>query len=203
MPVNQAQLIDKLRSSIAPILEPFLEQPSEAAVKNEAELAKIEQSKKELAEQLGEDSKAFKLAIAGLTEAAAGLTISKSDQLKTNRTAAAHALIAACNEFRLPLQLKKQATEQMTRREAAPVVGDDEPVRNGAPRHRSSAEEIEAAMERVYKALPRSTQSYTTASEIAAEAEVDNVGYLLRKLRDEERAESNGMRGRACGWRRA
>lgn len=79
------------------------------------------------------------------------------------------------------------------------------PTRTGTGRKRMSKDEMEKAIGAIMKALPGKTGKFVPVAEIADKASLDiaSARSVLQKLKREEKAENNGVRGSGGGWRKS
>ncbi len=76
---------------------------------------------------------------------------------------------------------------------------------SGGKRPRMTKDEVEVATSALLKALPDNDGEYVGVSELAEKAGIDatKARTILQKLKKNDQAESNGMRGTGGGWHRA
>ncbi|MEM6333794.1 MAG: hypothetical protein AAF823_10700 [Planctomycetota bacterium] len=195
--LTKERLIDLLRPVMTEPIETYASQKSDKALEAEAEVAKIEQLK----EQLGADSPAVK----ALEEAISTLAFDPNDDRKARLRDAAVAVVAICNELKVPVEVKrpKPAPGTVASPAAAPAAAEKPKKRKRTP-----PAEIERLALLVRKALPPASTSDArckTIEQISDETGVskDEVRSALSKLKREGDAESNGFRGPRGGWRKA
>ncbi|MEM6504037.1 MAG: hypothetical protein AAF711_01075 [Planctomycetota bacterium] len=186
--MTKETLIEQLTGAIRSLVDRYKAQKSEAALKVEAEQAKLEK----LRDELGEDSPAY----AGLEKVIAGLGYDPGADEKRRLQEASLALVAAANAVGLKVALRKVAGRSGS--------GST----SGGTRTRMSSAALEEASEKIHKVLPPANTGDDNCKPIGAIAEESGfdpavVRSALSKLKRDGWAESNGRRGQAGGWRKA
>jgi len=171
--MGQAASISAMATAIEKALKPAVEgytaQTPEADSKVKADIKKLE------------DALAKKIARLAPDPA----------ELKRQRLAeVAEAVVIACNNLRLPVQLKKMK----------PAKGSA-----AASGGRMTKADMEATCKVIMGALPPKSGKYIGKAEIASKTKIDpaRVNAALQKLKRDGEAANNGVRGQAAGWRKA
>jgi hypothetical protein len=193
--MTKEQLADSIEQAIAKLVEEFVDQPSPEAKKAQARFDELESDKRKVLQALDEANPAAKAAVSAIESEQQQLDTEDRKSLQNNRRHAAWAMVHAANNLRLPVMLKKTARTPATS--------------NGNASHRRiPAKDIEAAAEKVLKSLPPQSTPDERCFDLATitddtELEKSVVRSALGKLKRDGRAESNGKRGMAGGWRKA
>lgn len=187
------QLIDRLRSALEPHLKAYLAQKTPHQQEQEKEIERIEKViSKEPANSptLPPLQKVVEDIRAELSRPGINMPL---------RRDAALAVLAVCNEHRLPLQFKQDQP-------AKPQVVA-KPTQTKGNRKRVPREEMQAACAAIMKVLPpKDTPDHLcmAKSRVAEKCDLDpkTASSALIKLNREGQATSNGIRGAGGGWRK-
>lgn len=184
--MGQAASISAMATAIEKALKPAVEgytaQTPEADSKVKADIKKLEDAL-EICGATTPTGKALAKKIARLAPDPA--------ELKRQRLAeVAEAVVIACNNLRLPVQLKKMK----------PAKGSA-----AASGGRMTKADMEATCKVIMGALPPKSGKYIGKAEIASKTKIDpaRVNAALQKLKRDGEAANNGVRGQAAGWRKA
>ncbi|MEM9752515.1 MAG: hypothetical protein AAF916_03940 [Planctomycetota bacterium] len=192
--MTKEQLADQLSKSITPVIEKFAAQPSPAAAELGNQRTSLEKQRADAAKVLDTGSAAYSAAVAAIDEELKGLKIDDRTQRKQNLQLAAEALVIVANTLRVPVKLKD------TGRAAA--KSSSGAGSGGNKRSRKSNAQMEQEAAAVLKALPSAKKDFVAKADIADKVGFDPQSALL-KLKRDELAESNGVRGAGGGWRKA
>ncbi|MEM1097986.1 MAG: hypothetical protein AAGH92_04280 [Planctomycetota bacterium] len=192
--MTKEQLADQLSKSITPVIEKFAAQPSPAAAELGNQRTSLEKQRADAAKVLDTGSAAYSAAVAAIDEELKGLKIDDRTQRKQNLQLAAEALVIVANTLRVPVKLKD------TGRAAA--KSSSGAFSGGNKRSRKSNAQMEQEAAAVLKALPSAKKDFVAKADIADKVGFDPQSALL-KLKRDELAESNGVRGAGGGWRKA
>ncbi|XAM00525.1 hypothetical protein OT109_03875 [Phycisphaeraceae bacterium D3-23] len=187
------QLIDRLRTALGPQLTTFLAQKTPHQVEQEKEIERIE---KMIAKEPASSPTlpALEKVVEDIRQELARPGINMP-----LRRDAALAVLAVCNEHRLPLQFKQDQPAKPA--EAA------KPAQTKGTRKRVPREEMQAACTEIMKVLPPAdTPDHLcmAKSRVAEKCDLDpkTASSALIKLNREGKATSNGIRGAGGGWRK-
>ncbi|MEM7578212.1 MAG: hypothetical protein AAF328_12150 [Planctomycetota bacterium] len=190
--MTKEQLADQLSKAITPVIEKFVAQPSPAAANVEAERVNLEKQKAGAAKVFDTGSAAYTAAVGAIDEELKGLKIDDRTQRKENLQLAALALVSVANTLRVPIKLKPATGKASSGSSAA----------SGGKRTRKTNAQMEQEANAVLKALPSAKKDFVPKSDIANKVGFDPQSALL-KLKRDDLAESNGVRGAGGGWRKA
>jgi cysteinyl-tRNA synthetase len=192
MPITKEKLSEQLVKAMKKSVEDFVSQTSPEATEAQAAYDELEKEKAKVTKALGEGV-ATDAALKALDKEQSKLDLDDKKGTANNRKHAAWAVVAASNEFKLPVALRKSAVGSRA---------------SSGTRSRLSKAEIEEASEAVLKALPPKNTGDDNCMAIgdiadATSLDADTVKSALGKLKRDEKAASNGKRGSGGGWRRA
>jgi len=190
---SKEQLIDRVRASLSTHLEGYLSQKTAQQQEQEAEIERIQK----MIDKEPENSPtlpALKKVIEGIEH-----ELAKPGMKSPLRRDAALAVLAVCNEHRLPLQFKQDP--------AAQPAAAAKPVKQKGERKRIPKEEMEQACVAIMKVLPPAdTPDHLcmAKSRVAEKCDLDpkTTSSALIKLNRDGQATSNGIRGAGGGWRK-
>ncbi len=184
--MSKEQLTDQIRDAISPLVERYAAQKSQRAIDMEKQAEEIELMRK----KLGEDSPAYKALQGAIDMLEADPGADRKQRLED----ASLAVVAAGNDLGLKLRLRRQP-------------GRTAGKTSGRRTRMSSADSADMA-EKVLGVLPppsTKTEKCMSKEDIAQKTGIDSskLQSVLLRLKREGKAESNGKRGLAGGWRRA
>ncbi|MEM9416428.1 MAG: hypothetical protein AAGA29_13270 [Planctomycetota bacterium] len=191
--LSKEQLIDRLRTALGPQLTTYLAQKTQHQMEQEKEIDRIE---KMIAKEPASSPTlpALRKVVEEIKQ-----DLSRPGINMPLRRDAALAVLAVCNEHRLPLQLKQD--------QPAKPAAVAKPSLTKGNRKRVPREEMQAACEQIMKVLPPSdTPDHLcmAKSRVAEKCGIDpkTASSALVKLNREGKATSNGIRGAGGGWRK-
>lgn len=191
--LSKEQLIDRIRTAVAPQLETYLAQKTTHQQEQEKEIERIQ---KLIAKEPANSPTlpALQRVIETIQN-----ELSKPGINLPLRRDAALAVLAVCNEHRLPLQFKQDAIAQ--------PAAAAKPTRGKGERKRLPREEMQKACEAIMKVLPpKDTPDHLcmAKSRVAEKCDLDakTTSSALIKLNRDGKATSNGIRGAGGGWRK-
>jgi len=190
--LSKEQLIDRLRKDLTSHLDLFLSQKTTEQAEKEAQIDGLNKTIASMSEG-SPGVPALQAVIANIQA-----ELDKPGINEPLRKEAAIALIAVCNDFRLPLQLKQ----------AQPAQAIAQPTKSSrGTRKRLPKEDMQLACDAIIVILPPSdTPDHLCMAKgrVADKTDLDakTVSSALIRLNRQGLATSNGIRGAGGGWRK-
>lgn len=180
---TQSAMINAFKKALEKPVEGYLKQVPEIPSDIKKEMDDLEKA----FQLVGSDTPAGKAIQKQLQK----VTPDTSKQQKIRAGEVAAALVAACNELRVPIQVKKSKRASGA---------------SGGSGSRLTKDQMESACEAVLKVLPsKGAKTFMNGAEVMEQVKLDNdvVKKALAKLKRDEVITTNGIKGKKGGYKKA